>query len=198
MHAEVDWSGENPGMYLKETAAGPFVTLVSFFRVVNSSRGRGHAAFLILDPDGDGKNSRKPNVCLTDNEPLAKYLCDGFVSKFGAFRTVKSLETLDYKPAWDFMPGGDGSSGHVEWFRSAIGQVQLSWQKLSSPFLVDLEPAASATGSHKMVSLFLDARDVSGTINGNAFEGKPFPREFAGKTDSSTAFLAFSETWVKA
>ncbi len=29
--AVVDWSGENPGMYLKETASGPFVTLISFF-----------------------------------------------------------------------------------------------------------------------------------------------------------------------
>jgi hypothetical protein len=33
---KVDWSGENPGMYLKETADGPFVTLLSFFRVMIS------------------------------------------------------------------------------------------------------------------------------------------------------------------
>jgi len=197
-HPEVDWSGENPGMYLKDTATGPFVTVISFFRVVNSPYGKGHAAFLILDPSGDGKSAGKPNVCLTDNEPLARYLCKGFVSKFGAFQTVKSLGALDYKPGWDFMPGGDGSSSHVEWFHSAIGQVQLSWQKLSAPFLVDLEPAASATGTHRMVSLFIDAHEVSGTINGNTFKGKPFPREFAGKSDSSTAFLAFSESWVKA
>lgn len=37
----VDWSGENPGMYLKETQDGPFVTLLSFFRVVVSPHGRG-------------------------------------------------------------------------------------------------------------------------------------------------------------
>ena len=43
----VDWSGENPGMYLKEAADGPFVTLVSFFRVVLSPHGRGHALVLL-------------------------------------------------------------------------------------------------------------------------------------------------------
>lgn len=196
--AEVDWSGENPGMYLKETASGPFVTIISFFRVVTSPHGRGHAAFLLLDPHGDGKNPIKPNICLTDNEPLATYLCKDFVSNFGAFRTAKALGSLAYKPGWDFVSGGDGRSNHVEWFRSAIGQIQLNWNKLSEPFLVDLDPEESATGSHRMVSLFFDARQVSGSINGNGFDGKPFPREFAGKTDSSTAFLAFSESWIKA
>ena len=53
---KVDWSGENPGMYLKETADGPFVTLISFFRVVTSTHGKGHAAFMLLDPHGDGRN----------------------------------------------------------------------------------------------------------------------------------------------
>ena len=37
---------------------------------------------------------------------------------------------------------------------------------------------------------------VTATINGKSVAGKAFPREFAGKKDSSTAFLAFSETWV--
>ena len=71
---KVDWSGENPGMYLKESADGPFVTLISFFRVVTSTHGKGHAAFMLLDPHGDGRNPEKPNVCLTDNEPLADYV----------------------------------------------------------------------------------------------------------------------------
>ncbi len=32
----VDWSGENPGISLKEKPDGPFVALASFFRVVLS------------------------------------------------------------------------------------------------------------------------------------------------------------------
>ena len=30
----VEWSGENPGISLKEVPDGPFVVLASFFRVV--------------------------------------------------------------------------------------------------------------------------------------------------------------------
>ncbi|HZP92660.1 MAG TPA: hypothetical protein VFB20_07240 [Burkholderiales bacterium] len=194
----VDWSGENPGMYLKESQDGSFVTLISFFRVVTSPHGKGHAAFLLLEPSGKGEDPLLPNVCLTDNEPLAEYLCRGFVSHFGAFRGAKGLDYVQYRPGWDFMPGGDGHSIHTEWFRSAIGQVNLTWSSLSEPFLVEFDQERSATGRHEMISLFFDARRTHATINGKAVAGKPFPREFAGKKDSSTAFLAFSETWIKA
>lgn len=195
---EVDWSGENPGMYLMASESGPFITLISFFRVVTSVHGRGHAAFLLLDPHGDGSRPNQPNVCLTDNEPLAEYLCDGFVSQFGAFKNAQGLSSLRLQPGWDFMAGGDGRTHHVEWFRSAIGQVHLQWNNLSEAFLVDLKPAESATGKHRMVSMFFDARDVSARINGRLVDGKAVPREFAGRRDSSTAFLAFSESWIKA
>jgi len=194
----IDWSGENPGMYLKEKIDGPFVSLISYFRVVHSAHGKGHAAFMLLDPYGDGKNPNKPNLCLTDNEPLADYVRQGFVSYFGAFKGATGLGRLQIKPAWDFMAGGDGTSVHTEWFRSAVGQVHLSWNKLSAPFLVEFDKEHSATGKHEMISLFVDSRQCSATINGNAVAGQAFPREFAGKKDSSTAFLAFSETWVEA
>ncbi len=41
-----EWSGENPGISLRESPDGPFVTLASFFRVVLSPHGRGHALVL--------------------------------------------------------------------------------------------------------------------------------------------------------
>lgn len=194
---QVDWSGENPGMYLKDSPEGPFVTLVSFFRVVTSPHGKGHAAFMLLDPQGDGRNPERPNVCLTDNEPMAEYLRKGFVAHFSAFRNANGLAGVQYKPGWDFVAGGNGTSVHTEWFRSAIGQVILTWSDLSAPFLVEFDKEHSATGRHEMISLFFDARTAVATINGKAVDGSAFPREFAGKKDSSTAFLAFSETWVK-
>jgi hypothetical protein len=47
----VEWSGENPGISLKEVPDGPFVVLASFFRVVLSPRGRGHAVVLLQSPN---------------------------------------------------------------------------------------------------------------------------------------------------
>ncbi len=193
---QVDWSGENPGMYLKESADGPFVTLISFFRVVLSPHGKGHAAFMLLDPQGNGKDARKPNVCITDNEPLAIYLRDNFVAHFGAFKTAANLRATRMEAGWDFQASGDGRTTHTEWFRSTIGQVSLSWDRLGAPFIVEMPKDKSATGKHEMFSLFVESPSVRATINGNSVAGRAFAREFAGKKDSSTAFLAFSETWV--
>ncbi len=195
----VDWAGENPGMYLKARADGPFVTLVSFFRVVLSPHGKGHAAFLVLDPSGKGSDPARPNVCITDNEPLAEYLRDGFVKHFLAFKGSAALATTKLVPGWDFVAGGDGRSVHTEWFRSTLGQVQLTWGGWGDRYEVELAGDRKAvTGKHEMFSTFVDSHEASGYVNGRALEGRAFPREFAGKKDSSTAFLAFSETWLKA
>jgi hypothetical protein len=44
----VDWTGENPGIYLKEREDGPWSGLMCFFRVVYSPQGMGHG-IVVLD-----------------------------------------------------------------------------------------------------------------------------------------------------
>ena len=83
----VDWSGENPGITLKATVDGETTCLVSFFRVVVSPHGVGHAAFVLTDPLLKGQGEAV-NTCFTDNEPLARYLLSDFVSHFGAWRGI--------------------------------------------------------------------------------------------------------------
>src|SRR5437879_13348122 len=82
----VEWSGENPGVSLKETPDGPFVTLASFFRVVLSPHGRGHALVLLQSPQDRAPPAERANLCLTNNEPMARYLVTEFVSNFGAWK----------------------------------------------------------------------------------------------------------------
>ena len=192
----VDWSGENPGMYLKEAAEGPFVTLISFFRVVLSPHGRGHAAFIFQDPQGDGKAPGKPNVCITDNEPLARYLKENFVAHFAAFRGVKALSNFRFEQGSNFTASGDARTTYTERFRGEGGEVSLTWEPLGDVFAVEFPKEKSATGRHEMFSLFVNASGVRVTVNGKGVAGRPFPRDVLGK-QGSTAFLAFSETWVR-
>ena len=93
----VEWSGENPGISLKETPEGPFVALASFFRVVLSPHGRGHALVLLQSPQEAGPPAERGNFCLHDNEPLARYLVAEFVSHFGAFKVQAGLNGLVYR-----------------------------------------------------------------------------------------------------
>src|SRR5580765_813150 len=80
----VEWSGENPGISLKEAPDGPFVALASFFRVVLSPHGRGHALVLMQSPQDANPPAERANICLHDNDLLARYLVGEFVSYFGA------------------------------------------------------------------------------------------------------------------
>ena len=192
---KVDWSGENPGMYLKESADGPFVTLISFFRVVCSPHGRGHAAFLLLDPHGDGKDPKRPNLCVTDNEPLARYLRDGFVASFAAFRGAAGLSQVRFEPGSGFAASGDALKSYTESCRYAGGEISLTWDKLGDSFMVEFPKDKSATGKHEMFSLFVPASDIRVSVAGRGVAGRPVPRDVFGKV-SSTAFLAFSETWI--
>lgn len=195
----VDWSGENPGMYLKERPDGPFVTLVSWFRVVHSPHGRGHALVLLEAPLYEGRLPGAPevlNVCVTDNEPLARWLVEEFVAHFAAFRGATALETMEYRPLTGTAVSGDPRSAQVEWVKGEGVDATLAWEDLGPPYLLQLPPEQSATGRHTLVSLFVDAARVTARVNGRALRGRPVPRDRAGRSGSS-AFLAFAETWIR-
>ncbi len=101
--------------------------------------------------------------------------------------------------------GGDGMSGSglpVEQCgvlgsegggRRRVGPFRRAPPRLGS------EVTQGYSGSNalrEMFSLFVNASGVRVSIHGKGVAGRPFPRDVAGKA-SSTAFLAFSETWVR-
>lgn len=193
----VEWSGENPGISLKTDPAGPFTTLASFFRVVLSPHGRGHALVLMLSPQEESPPAERANVCYTDNEPLARWLVAGYVSRFGAWRGLPGLKGLQYRGLDSVHAGGDAITTYSETIRAGDTTVALTWSGLGKPFCFALGPAASATGIHHMPTLFVGCETATVTVNGRVRPGAPIPRDIAGQR-ISTAMLAFSETWVRA
>ena len=190
----VDWSGENPGISLKEDPNGPFVSLASFFRVVLSPHGRGHALVLLQSPQ---QARASGNVCLHDNEKLARYLVSDFVSHFGAWKNLPGLQSLNYRKLDSVEASGDPASSYGETVKAGDTTVRLTWSGLGAPFCFALPPDKSATGKHSMPSLFVPCQDANITVNGKVLPGRPIPREIAGHT-LTTAMLAFSETWIHA
>ncbi|MBU8537128.1 hypothetical protein [Falsiroseomonas tokyonensis] len=190
---EVEWSGENPGISLKTDPAGPFTTLASFFRVVLSPHGRGLALVLLQAPQAEDEG----NVCLTDNEPLARWLVANYVAHFGAWRGLAGLRSLRYRPLDSVATGGDASTDYSETVTAGPLTVALEWSGLGKPFCFALPPAQSATGRHHMPTVFVGCETATVTVNGQRRPGAPIPREIAGQR-ISTAMLAFSETWIRA
>lgn len=193
----VEWSGENPGISLKEDPNGPFTALASFFRVVLSPHGRGHALVLLQSPQEANPPAERANLCLYDNEALARWLVSDFVSHFGAFRGLPGLSALSYRRLDSVAASGDPRSRYSETVRAGDLTVELTWGGLGEPFCFALPPDKSATGRHHMPSLFIGCESATVTVNGRALPGRPAPREIAGRR-ITTAMLAFSETWIRA
>ena len=187
---EVDWSGENPGMYLKEREDGPFTTLVSFFRVVLSPHGRGHAVVVMQAPQGGAGN-----VCWSDNEPLARYLIDGFVGSFAAFKGA-ALSSIEHRRLDSVTPSWDSPTQYSETIKAGSSTLRLEWKGVGRPFALEMPAHKSATGKHVVLSLFAGAAEGIATLDGKRLPGQPIPRDMAGR-QITTAFLAFSETWIK-
>jgi hypothetical protein len=192
----VEWSGENPGISLKERPDGPFTTLASFFRVVLSPHGRGHALVLMQSPHEAHPQAEIANLCLHDNDKLAHWLVAEYVSNFGAFKTLPGLTGLSYRKLDSVASSGDPASSYSETVKAGDLTVQLTWSGLGKPFCFALPPDRSATGKHIMPSLFVGCSEATVTVNGRARAGKPVAREVAGHA-ITTAMLAFSETWIK-
>jgi hypothetical protein len=191
----VEWSGENPGISLKEKPDGPFVTLASFFRVVLSPHGRGHALVLLQSPGDANPPAERANVCFHDNEKLARYLVSDFVAHFAAYKGQPGFANLAYRRLDAVEASGDPASTYSETVRSGDLTVRLTWSGLGKAFCFAMPPERSATGKHHMPSLFVGCRDATVTVNGRALPGRPVPREIAGHS-ITTAMLAFSETWI--
>ena len=193
---EVDWSGDNPGIYLKDTEDGPFISLMVWFRIAVSAFGKGHALVLFEDPARADAWPNIANFCISDNAVLARHLIENFCKHFGVFRNAAAFSTLRYLPMIGHAFSGDNLASSAISVRAEDLEVELVWNKLGKPFAADVLPEQSATGRHEMYSVFVESADASIAVNGRRLRGRPYPRPFMGRVASS-AFLAFSETWLK-
>ena len=138
-------------MYLKDKPDGPFVTLVSFFRVVVSPYGRSKALVLLESPLLDTSLPEALNVCVTDNDALAHWLVAEFLSRFGAFRGATALDSMRYVPLTGSQASGDPRESYMEWIKGDGVEVTLSWEDLGEPFMLKLPAAAVGHGASRAV-----------------------------------------------
>jgi hypothetical protein len=193
----VEWTGDNPFIYLSDEPRGMWSSLTLFFRIAQSRSGPGHMAIIVDQPAAPALSPM--SVCLTDNAPLADYLIRDFVRRFPLFRPIapEAMPPVLADAAFRVDElSADGYAVSAE-SPSTRRSLALRWASLSKPFAVVLAPEQSATGEHEMFSVFQLSSAPSVQVDGNVLPGQPIQRTFL-EHEGPSAALALSETWVRA
>jgi hypothetical protein len=183
--------GENPGIRLVTKEGAPPSTSVSFWRVLQSPAGAGHVCFLTSDITGDGPTPDDMRVAFADNEKLAEYVA---LQLMTAFDKAYGEKPFPVKTA-RFERSGDTATAWKETIRSAGTTVELVWRDFYEPFVIESR-AGVPHNPYTILSTFIPARSADVIINGTRAAGNPTPR-MRGTRQSSSAFLACAETWLK-
>jgi hypothetical protein len=183
---QVRLTGENSFIRLQLQEGSPQLTRVSHWRVLLSPGGAGHVLFLKSDVIDDEVR------VYSDNIALARWLQEEIESLLFPEFADQSLPVIDA----EFSRSGDGRSFWTETVESDDDAILLTWYDFIEPFMLRVEASSVPGRPHGVYSCFVPARQAQVTFNGAVAQGRPFP-EMRGDKQSSTACLAWSETWVR-
>ena len=182
----VRMTGENSFIRLSAEQGGPLTTRVSHWRVLLSPGGPGHVLFLKSDGVDDEVQ------VYSDNIALARWLQEEIESMLFPEFADQSIPVIEAV----FSRSGDTNSFWTESVESEGDSISLTWYDFGEPYML-VAPSGTTPGrAHGVYSCFVPARSVQITINGEVAQGKVF-QEMRGDKVSSTACLAWSETWVR-
>jgi hypothetical protein len=182
---EVLMTGENSFIRLSLDGGKTMSSRVSHWRVLWCPAGAGHAMF-VQSPLID--NSVQ---IFSDNMAVARWL-QRTIEKllYPAFADV-SLPVFDA----EFERRGDSRSSAVETVTSDTERVVLTWYDCIEPFVLTMAPGMGDRPIG-VFSTFFPAKAAQIEMSGRFAPGTPW-LEMRGDRQSTSACLAWSETWVK-
>ena len=182
---DVLMTGENSFIRLSHAGGATLASRFSHWRVLWCPAGTGHALFIHSTlVDGQVR-------IYSDNPAVARWL-------------QRTIETLLYPQFADetlpvigahFNRAGDPRSAAAETVASAADRIRLTWYDCIDPFVLTVPPGFNDRPIG-VLSTFFPARSAQVEMNGRVATGRPWP-ETRGDRQSSSACLAWSETWVK-
>jgi hypothetical protein len=182
---DVLMTGENSFIRLSLDGGQTLSTRASHWRILWCPAGAGHTLFFQTPLINDGVQ------IYSDSIAVARWL-------------QRTIETHLY-PAFanpalpvigaQFARAGDPRSSAVEMVTTATERIVLTWYDCIDPFVLTMAPGAG-NRPIGVFSTFFPARSAQIELNGQFAPGAPWA-EMRGDRQSSSACLAWSETWVK-
>jgi hypothetical protein len=178
-------TGENSFIRLSHDGGKTPSDRLSHWRVLWCPAGPGHTLFAQSELTGG-----QPRI-YSDNAAVTRWL-------------QSTIETILHAPFADvtlpivharFERAGDPRSAATERVIAADHEVLMTWYDFVDPFVLNAPPGFNGRPIG-VFSTFFPARSAQVSMAGKVASGKPWA-EMRGDRQSSSACLAWSETWVK-
>ena len=178
-------TGENSFIRLSGDGGNTYSTRLSHWRVLWCPAGAGHTLFMQSELTGEGPRVYSDNEAVTRwlQESIEKYLFPAFADT--ALPVSAASFTREGEPHGVVHERivGDGDS------------IVMTWTDCIDPFVLTVPPGTPPERPIGVFSTFFPARSAEVQLNGKKALGAPVA-EMRGDRQSSTAALAWSETWV--
>lgn len=186
----VFFSGENPGMTLYIPGTEQLAAVASYWICTDSPWGVGHALVLWLGTPVPGIGQ---GGIFTDNPALAKVLVKDLTQYFPEFQAVP-VNTLTYAEA-HCEHTYDGTCYRVV-CHAAAATVAVEWIELLDRKQVIWPQFPAGEVAYDLTTVICPCRSGHMRINDKPVAGEVQTAQTASGALSSTAFLAFAETWI--
>jgi hypothetical protein len=186
----VFFSGENPGMTLYVPGMEQAVAVASYWHCTDSPWGVGDALVLWLDTEIAPSTDVGQGYVFTDNLELAHVLVKNLTQYFGEFREVpvKTLEYADARCEHSY----DGIRYRVI-CQTAQTKIEVQWTDVLDRKQVIWPQFPAGKAAYDLTTVICPCRAGRIQINDILLPGEV---KTAAEPPSSTAFLAFAETWI--
>ncbi len=178
-------TGENSFIRFSPDGGKTQTDRASHWRVLWCPAGAGHALFMKSTLTGGAVK------IWSDNPPVARWLQKEIESLlFPAFADAQTPVTQAA-----FTRSGSIDTRAAELVTAKDAEILLSWEDFLPPFVLTMPPG-TANRPIGVFSTFFPARAARIALNGKIAVGTPYA-EKRGERDSTSACLAWSETWVR-
>lgn len=191
---KIIFSGENPGLGLLRAGSDEVVAAASYWRCVYSEHGEGNALIIWADPEGSGLGDMAPKAIYTDNVGVARLVTDRFTQHFGHYqnRGFAEIEPTHAR----FFQDSDSRWYHRVTCNTGMSVVELTWWNVVDYQMVNNQDYPVGPTRWDLATVICPCGGASIKVNDQAVTGEVRLNE-SGDRPSSSAFLAFSETWVE-
>lgn len=186
--------GENPAVSLFAPGTQKLLAVASFWQITYSAHGPGNALVLWLAQNAMPGSQFSPSGIFSDNIPLARLLVNSLTRYFSEFRHA-DVTALPYIDALCHQTHNNAGNYTVNCQAETL-RVVVEWAEPLDQKLVLYPNFPAGNQSFDLSTVICPCR--CGSIS---MSGVPVPGEAQINTEpdgniSSTAFLAFAETWL--